>query len=108
MENIKSIIKRKNVIVDKDIINNVYNDVVASKIRDAIDKPKAIGEILVEKLNAPDNLKFYIKLAYMYSLETLFECIALTDEASREDRIKTTRPQYFYGILKRKRKNNEE
>lgn len=107
MDSIKeSVIKSlNNVNVDKDnLINNVYDDVVASRIKSAIDKPKAIGEILSEKLNAPDNIKFYIKLAYQYSEDTLFECIALTEEAAREGKIKTDRPRYFYGIVRRKKK----
>lgn len=106
MDSIKnSIIRRTyNVNVDKDIYNNVYDVNVASKIRDAVDKPKAIGEILAEELNAPQNLKFYIKLAYLYPQETLFECLALTNEAAKENRINTDRPRYFYGVVKRKKK----
>lgn len=91
-----------NVNVDKDLYNNVYDENVASRIQDAVDKPKAIGEIIAEKLEAPRNLKLYIKLAYQHSQETLFECLALTNEAFREGRITTTKAQYFYGIVKRK------
>lgn len=107
MKNINgSLIRRTyNVNVDKNIYNNVYDDNVSSKIRDAIDKPKAIGEILAEELNAPQNLKFYIKLAYLYPQETLFECLALTNEAAKENRITTDRPRYFYGIVRRKKRN---
>ena len=96
---------RSNVNVDKDLINNVYDDNVRQKIQEAIDKPKAIGTILAEKLNAPSNLKLYIKLAYQCSTETLFECLALTEEAYREERIRTTKAQYFYGIIRKKKKN---
>lgn len=104
MENIKSIIKRKNVSVDRNLINNVYNDVVASKIEEALDKPKAIGEEIANALNAPQNIKFYIKIAYLYPLETIFECLALTKEALREGRIEKSAAQYFWGILRRKNK----
>ncbi len=92
-----------NVNVDNNINNNVYVD-VAERIRDAIDKPKAIGEILSKELNAPQNLKFYIKLAYLYPEETLFECLALTKEAFKDGFIRTSPAQYFYGIVKRKKR----
>ncbi len=108
MEDLNSILKRKNVgtnvNVDNNIYNNVYDENVVQRIRDAIDKPKAIGEMLAEKLNAPNNLKLYIKLAYQYSTETLFECLALTNEAQKDGRIRTTPAQYFYGIVVRKKK----
>lgn len=104
MEPINNIVsKRNNVNVVKELSNNVYDDNIASKIQEALDKPKAIGEILAEKLDAPDNLKLYIKLAYQFPQTILFECLSLTDEASREGRIRTTRAQYFYGIVKRRR-----
>lgn len=92
-----------NVNVVKDSTNYVYDENVAKKIRDAIDKPKAIGEIIADKLDAPSNVKFYIKLAYKYPIAILFECLALTSEAFKEGRIKTTRSQYFYGIVKKMR-----
>jgi len=106
MENIKEIMDRRspNVYVDKDIYNNVYDENVASKIKDAIDKPKAIGQILVEKLDAPNNLRLYIKLAYQYPIEFLFLCVALTEEAYKDGLIRTTKSQYFYGIVKQKKK----
>lgn len=106
MESVNHILIKRpnNVNVVNNISNNVYDDDVADKIRDAIDKPKAIAEILVEKLNAPHNLKLYIKLAYQYPTDTLFECIALTEEARRDGKIKTTPAQYFYGIVIRKKK----
>ena len=106
MDSLKGIIGRKtinNVNVVNNICNNVYDDNVAFKIRDALDKPKAIGEILAEKLNAHSNTKFYIKLAYQIPQETLFECLALTNEADRENRIRTSKAQYFYGIVRRKK-----
>ena len=106
MNNIKSILSRRNnVNVVNNNSKNVYDDIVADKINNALDKPKAIGEILAEKLNAPNNKRLYIKLAYQYSTETLFECLALTDEAKKEGRIKTTSAQYFYGIVIRKKKS---
>lgn len=106
MEAIKNIIaRRENVNVDKDINNNVYDENVASRIRDAVDKPKAIGKEIAKALNAPDNLRLYIKLAHQYPQETLFECLSLTNEAARENRINTDRPRYFYGIIRRKKKN---
>ena len=107
MEPIKKLFpeRKYNVNVDNDLSNNVYNDNVAKKIQEALDKPKAIGQILADKLDAPQNLKFYIKLAYQYSTEVLFECLALTEEAFREGRIKTTKAQYFYGIVRRKKIN---
>ena len=95
--------KLNNVNVDNNIYNNVYNDNVAQLIKDSVDKPKAIGKIIAEKLNAEQNLKYYIKLAYLYPQETLFECIALTEEARKEGIIRTTPAQYFYGIVKRKK-----
>lgn len=108
MDDINSIIKKKNVTqnvnVDNNIYNNVYDDNVAEKINETIDKPKAIAEILTEKLNAPHNLKLYIKLAYQYPVETLFKCLALTKEAEREGRIKKSAAQYFYGIVIRNKR----
>ena len=106
MDSVATVIDTKgyNVNVDKDILNNVYDENVANKIREAVDKPKAIGQILAEKLNAPLNVRFYIKLVYQYPLKTLFECLALTDEAYREGRIKSTKAQYFWGIVKRKKR----
>ena len=97
----------ENVNVEKEISNNVYDDNVAFKIRDAVDKPRAIGQILAEKLNAPHNVKFYIKLAQQYSVDVLFESVALTNEMWNEGRIRTTKAQYFYGILRKKAKNHE-
>ena len=94
---------RYNVNDDEYIYNNVYDDNVASRIQEAIDKPKAIGEILAEKLNAPGNIKLYTKLAHQYSADLLFECVALTNEADKEDKIRTTRAQYFYGIVRQKK-----
>lgn len=107
METINNILKRKhveNVNVDKDIYNNVNVEELVRKIKEATDKPKAIGSILAEELGAPENLRFYIKLTYIYSQETLFECVALTKEAHREGRIYSTLGQYFYGIVRRKKK----
>ncbi len=105
MDTIKNTLGKRsyNVNVVNNLDNNVNNDIV-EKIRDAIDKPKAIGEDLAEKLNSPQNLKFYIKLAYQYPTETLYECLALTNEAQREGIIKTTSAQYFYGIVRRKKR----
>lgn len=110
MEELKSIIKSRsqllrgnNVNVDSNIVNNVYDDNVAFRISETVDKPRAIGEILSEKLNAPQNIKLYIKLANQYPIETLFECLVLTEEAYGEGRIKTTKSQYFYGIVRRKK-----
>lgn len=100
------VLKRvSNVNVHKDNSNNVYVENVAKKIEEALDKPKAIAEILAENLNAPSNLKFYLKLVYQYPTATLFECLALTKEAEREGSIRTTKAQYFYGIVRRKKKN---
>ena len=103
--NIKETLIRRinNVNVDSNIYNNVYDDNVASRVRDAVDKPKAIGQELADALNAPDNLRFYIKLAYQYPQEILFECLALAKEAQKEGRIKTTSAQYFWGILRKKK-----
>lgn len=107
MEDLSSILKRKtlgtNVNDDKNIYNNVYDENVASKIENAVDKPRAIGEDLAEKLGAPNNLRLYIKLARQYSIATLYECLALTEEAYREGLIRTTKAQYFYGIVIRKK-----
>ena len=100
----KVLLNRKNVNVDNYINNNVYDEQVAKKIQDAIDKPKAIGEILTEKLNAPHNLRLYIKLSYEYSTETLFRCVALTEEAFKQGLIKTDKARYFYGIVRRQKK----
>lgn len=100
----KILIRRNNVNVDKYNTNNVYDVQVAKKIRDAIDKPKAIAEILAEKLNKPQNTRLYIKLAYEYSTETLFRCLALTEESFVEGRIKTDKARYFYGIVKKQKK----
>lgn len=94
--------KRYNVNVDKSLSNNVYDDNVARKIQDALDKPKAIGQIVAEKLEAPSNIKLYIKLAYQYPINTIFESLSLTEEAHKAGRIRTTKAQYFYGIIKRK------
>lgn len=97
---------RRNVNVEDniEIVNNVYDDIVAAKIRDAVDKPRAIGEILSEALHKPENLKFYIKLAYLYSEITLFEALAITKDAYKQGKITTTQAQYFYGVLKNMRK----
>lgn len=109
MKDIGSLIKEKrvnpnvNVVNNNNIYNNVYDDNVASKIREALDKPKAIGEILADKLDTPKNLKFYIKLAYLNPPEFLFECLALTEEAAREGRIRTSKAQYFYGVVRKKK-----
>lgn len=100
----KILLNRKNVNVDKYINNNVYDVLVAKKIQDAIDKPKAIGEILVEKLGAPQNLRLYIKLSYEYSVEVLFRCLALTEEAFIEGRVRTDKARYFYGIVRKQKK----
>ena len=91
--------KRNNVNVDNNNTNNVYDENVAHKIQDALDKPKAIGEVLAEKLGAPGNLKFYIKLARQYPQAILFECVSLTNEAVKEGRIRKSPSQYFWGIL---------
>lgn len=106
INNRSPLLQDSNVNVDKNIIKDVYDDNVASRIREAIDKPRAIGEILSEKLNAPGNIKLYIKLAHQHPIDFLFECLALTEEAGREGRIKKTKPQYFYGIVKMKMKKN--
>mgnify|MGYP001612683420 CR=1 FL=1 len=95
--------KHYNVNVVKDSSNYVYDEDVAKKIRDAIDKPKATGEIIAERLDAPKNVKFYIKLVYQYPITTLFECLHLTHEAHKEGYIKTTKAQYFWGIVRRKK-----
>lgn len=108
MEDLNSILKRKtfstNVNDDKNIYNNVYDENVASKIENAVDKPRAIGEDLAEKLGAPNNLRLYIKLARQYPISTLYECLALTNEAYEARLIRTTKAQYFYGIVIRKNK----
>ncbi len=95
--------KRYNVNVVKDSTNYVYDENVANKIRESVDKPKALGEIIAERLGAVKNIKFYIKLVYQYPITTLFECLHLTDEAYREGHIKTTKAQYFWGIVRRKK-----
>lgn len=102
LKNNETVLQRDDVNVDNNISINVYDDNVARRIREAIDKPKAIVELLAQELGAPSNRKFYIKLAYQYSIESLFECLSLTKEAHREGRIKTTRAQYFWGIVKKK------
>lgn len=95
--------RHHNVNVVNNNANYVYDVNVANKIREAVDKPKAIGEIIAERLSAPKNVKLYIKLAYQYPIATLFECLHLTDEAYREGLIKTTKAQYFWGIVRRKK-----
>lgn len=95
--------KRYNVSVDKEIINNVNVEELLRQIEDAVDKPKAIGELLANELGAPGNVKFYIKLSYQYPLHTLFEALALTKEAAREGKITKDRPRYFYGIVRRQK-----
>lgn len=105
MDHISSIVANlNNVNVDNNINNNVYDEDIANRIQRAIDKPKAIGEIIAEKLNAPNNTKLYIKLTREYSAEILFRCLALTEEASKDHLIRTTKAQYFYGIVRRQRK----
>src|SRR3989344_5908572 len=91
-------VNSNNVNVDSNsILNNVYDEDVARRIKEAIDKPRAIGEILSEKLSAPQNIKLYIKLAQKCSDMLLFECLAITEEAYRERRILTTKARFFYG-----------
>lgn len=105
MEHINNVLKaRANVNVDNYIKDNVYDENVAKRIQEAIDKPRAIAEIIAEELNAPNNTKLYIKLVYEYSEEVLFKCLALTKEAHKDGLIRTTRAQYFYGIVRRQRK----
>ena len=110
MESINGVLARRsfNVNADKDLDNNVYDENVASKIENAVDKPRAIAEDLVEKLDAPDNLRFYIKLARQYDIGVLYESLALTKEASEAGLIKTTKAQYFYGIIRKKGSNERK
>ena len=101
-------VNSNNVNVDSNsILNNVYDEDVARRIKEAIDKPRAIGEILSEKLNAPQNKKFYIKLAHQFPFTFLMECLAITDAADRERQIKTSKKQYFFGVVKRKQINEK-
>lgn len=104
MDKIGSLLKGRtfNVNVDKDISKYVYDENVAIKIREALDKPKAIAEDIAEKLGATHNVKLYISLVYKYPIHHLYECLALTKEAHREGRIRTSMAQYFYGIVKKK------
>ena len=105
MEDTKSILKRYNVKENVNVNNNIDNVNVEELVRivnEAIDKPRAIAETLADKLNAPGNIKFYIKLASQHSHGLLFECLALTKEADREGRVKTDLARYFYGILRNK------
>lgn len=103
MESLEEIIRRRspNVNADKDI-SNVYDENVASKIENTVDRPRAIAEDIAEKLNAPDNLRFYIKLARQYPTGVLYESLALTKEAYNAGLIRTTKAQYFYGIVRQK------
>lgn len=106
MEPISKVLQGKryyNVNVDKEIVNNVNVEELVQQVKDAVDKPKAIGEQFARELQAPQNVKLYISLFYKHPLPTLYECLALTKEAHREGKIKTTQAQYFYGIVRRHR-----
>ncbi len=102
MDSIKDLInsRRNNVYVDKDIKNNVYVDVAdIEKINEAIDKHKAVGELLAQKLGTPKNINLYIKLSYLNQSSLLFEWAAIALDASKEGR--TSNPGgYFYGIVR--------
>lgn len=102
MNNINGTISRKlnNVYVDKDINNNVYFNVDdIEKINIAIDKHKAVGELLAEKLSKPQNVKFYIKLSYLNQSPFLLEWAAIALDAHKNGKASDL-GKYFYGIVK--------
>ena len=105
MDSVNNILTRRinNVNVDNNINNNVNVEELVRELQGEVDKPNALAEILVKQLEAPQNKRFYLKLAREYPIETLFKCLALTKEASRDGLIRTSKAQYFYGIVKRQK-----
>lgn len=103
MDNVGQIVaKRNNVYVGNNTNNNVYDEEMARRIQEAVDKPKAIAKELSEKLNAPQNKRLYIKLAYEYPAETLFRCLAITLDTARSKPIRS-KAAYFYGVVRRQK-----
>jgi hypothetical protein len=118
MQKIKDILQKErkhnvnNVInVNKDINNNVINvdsdkekllDKLLALYGDEIDKPKAIAQIISDKLgDDPRNLNFHIKMAKNNKPEFLFESLSIAIDASKHHPIRNL-PGYYVGILKRK------
>lgn len=101
MDSISNVVlKRKNnVHVDNNTTNNVYVDVDIKKLNESIDKHKAIGELVAEKLGRPNNVELYIRLSYLNRFDQLLEWCALALDAFHQNRTKDV-GGYFYGIVR--------
>lgn len=128
MQQIKDILSGKiedNTINVNNVNNNSNNNVnnvdsnkkelldkLLALLGDEIDRPKAIAQIILEKLgDNPRNLNFHIKMVKKHKQEFLFECLSIaldaSRNASRQDPIRNL-PKYYVGVLKRRSKSKPD
>ena len=91
-------------------INNVNNEVekAFNNLMTLLDKqknkPMAIAQEIREKLGDDEkNLNFHIKMAKRCDSKILFECLSIALDAQRNNKVKTSLPKYYVGILKHKK-----
>jgi hypothetical protein len=109
----KTSLKKNNVNVDNSVLNNVNVDNVGqateiflAAIENQEDKPRAIAEIICDKLgDSKDNLRFHLKMANKYreQPEVLIECVHIALAAQKDGIVRTTVAKYYVGVLRRKK-----
>ncbi len=112
MESIKKeLLKRQNsypVNSNKESISTVNSNsrTVGEEIENLIHergiKPEAVAMMLSEGLSDPGSLEFYKILARENNPSLLLEVLHLTKEADQLNKIRTKKPVYFLGILRKK------
>ena len=108
MDHIKEIIKIKpplTVNSNKKYISTVNSNTVTEKFKKFIEdnrlEAENIAQILADNLNDKKSHAYYLILAKENRGDRLLEALSYVRDASRRNKIRTTKPIYFLGILKK-------
>lgn len=72
------------------------------KFSDENSRRQWLATYLAENLANTKDLNYFKFIVKQYSGTLLLECLSLTNEARKDNLIKTTPARYFVGVLKRK------
>ena len=80
---------------------NSYSSKAKELLEELDGNPMGIAIELAEKLDDLESVDYYKILAMNSPISRLFEALSITIDAEKRDRIRTKKPIYFQGILRR-------
>lgn len=79
---------------------DTFNVNVAYKEKE--ERIKAVASDLATQLNDSQNLNYFLKISREHQSAFLYECLSITMDAKRSDKIRLTPAKFFVGVVKQK------